>query len=283
MTSAVEHPAVLEVVRALEREKRISLSVVGVDRHGRVDPRQVEEMLRDDTVLVTLMLANNEVGTLQPVAEVAVMCRERGICCHTDAAQAMGKVPVDTAVLGVDLLSVAGHKVYAPKGIGVLYVRQGVTIAPQILGAGHERGLRAGTENVLEMVGLGAACELVQSEEATEGEWLSSLRERLLTLLRGGFEGLVVHGDPRHRLPNTLSVAFPGTDANRLLTRLAEEVAASAGAACHAGEINVSHVLDAMGVDAEIALSTVRLSVGRFTTKEEVDEAAAVILGAMGG
>lgn len=283
VTSAVEHPAVLEVVRALEREKRISLSVVGVDRHGRVDPRQVEEMLRDDTVLVTLMLANNEVGTLQPVAEVAVMCRERGICCHTDAAQAMGKVPVDTAVLGVDLLSVAGHKVYAPKGIGVLYVRQGVTIAPQILGAGHERGLRAGTENVLEMVGLGAACELVQSEEATEGEWLSSLRERLLTLLRGGFEGLVVHGDPRHRLPNTLSVAFPGTDANRLLTRLAEEVAASAGAACHAGEINVSHVLDAMGVDAEIALSTVRLSVGRFTTEEEVDEAAAVILGAMGG
>jgi cysteine desulfurase len=282
VTSAVEHPAVLEVVRALEREKRISLSVVGVDRHGRVDPRQVEEMLRDDTVLVTLMLANNEVGTLQPVAEVAVMCRERGICCHTDAAQAMGKVRVDTAVLGVDLLSVAGHKVYASKGIGVLYVRQGVTIAPQILGAGHERGLRAGTENVLEMVGLGAACELVQSEEATEGEWLSSLRERLLTLLRGGFEGLVVHGDPRHRLPNTLSVAFPGTDANRLLTRLAEEVAASAGAACHAGEINVSHVLDAMGVDAEIALSTVRLSVGRFTTEEEVDEAAAVILGAIG-
>jgi cysteine desulfurase len=194
----------------------------------------------------------------------------------------MGKVRVDTAVLGVDLLSVAGHKVYAPKGIGVLYVRQGVTIAPQILGAGHERGLRAGTENVLEMVGLGAACELVQSEEATEGEWLSSLRERLLTLLRGGFEGLVVHGDPRHRLPNTLSVAFPGTDANRLLTRLAEEVAASAGAACHAGEINVSHVLDAMGVDAEIALSTVRLSVGRFTTEEEIDEAAAVILGAIG-
>jgi len=282
VTSAVEHPAVLEVVRALEREGRILLSVVGVDRYGRVDPRQVEEVLRDDTILVTLMLANNEVGALQPVAEVASMCRQRSVVCHTDAAQAVGKVPVDVAMLGVDMLSVAGHKLYAPKGIGALYLRQGVKIVPQILGAGHERGFRAGTENVLEMVGLGAACELVHSEEATEGEWLSSLRERLLTLLREGVEGLVVHGDPRQRLPNTLSVAFPGIDATELLTRLADEVAASAGAACHAGEVNVSHVLGAMGVATETALSTIRLSVGRFTTEEEIDRAAALILEATG-
>ena len=282
VTSAVEHPAVLEVVRALEREGRISLTVVGVDGYGRVDSSEVEQALRDDTILVTLMLANNEVGTLQPVAEVASVCRQRGVVCHTDAAQAVGKVPVDVARLGVDLLSVAGHKLYAPKGIGALYVRNGVKIVPQILGAGHERGLRAGTENVLEMVGLGAACELIHSEEATEGEWLSSLRERLLRLLRGGVVGLVEHGDPCHRLPNTLSVALPGIDANELLTRLSDEVAASAGAACHAGEVNVSHVLGAMRVDPEIALSTVRLSVGRFTTEEEIDRAAEMILEATG-
>ncbi len=278
VTSAVEHPAVSEVVRALEREGRISLSIVGVDQYGRVDPSDVQRALRDETVLVTLMLANNEVGTLQAVAEVAGMCRERGVSCHTDAAQAVGKVPVNVAVLGVDMLSVAGHKLYAPKGIGALYVRQGVDIVPQILGAGHERGLRAGTENVLEMVGLGTACELVHLEEATEEEWLSSLCERLRTQLRRGVEDLVEHGDPKHRLPNTLSVAFPGVDATELLTRLSDRVAASAGAACHSGEVNVSHVLDAMGIDPEIALSTVRLSVGRFTTEEEVDEAAAVIL-----
>lgn len=283
VTSAVEHPAVSEVVRALDREGRISLSIVGVDQYGRVDPSDVQQALRDETVLVTLMLANNEVGTLQPVAEIAAICRERGICCHSDAAQAVGKVPVDVAVLGVDMLSVAGHKLYAPKGIGALYVRQGVEVVPQILGANHERGLRAGTENVLEMVGLGAACELVRSGEATEGERLSSLRERLLTQLRRGVEGLVEHGDPQYRLPNTLSVAFPGIDATELLTRLADQVAASAGAACHSGEVHVSHVLGAMGVDPEIALSTIRLSVGRFTPEEEVDEAAAVILGAIGG
>jgi cysteine desulfurase len=278
VTSAVEHPAVLEVVRALEREGRISLSAVAVDRRGRVDPRQVEKALRDDTILVTVMLANNEVGSLQPVAEVAAMCRRRGIPSHTDAAQAVGKIPVSVADLGVDLLSVAGHKLYAPKGIGALFVREGVEIVPQIVGAAHERGLRAGTENVLEIVGLGAACELVRSEEATEGAWLSSLRQRLLELLRSRVEGLVEHGDPSHRLPNTLSVAFPGVDANELLTRLADKVAASAGAACHSGGVNVSHVLAAMGVDPEVARSTVRLSVGRFTTEEEIDEAAVLIL-----
>jgi cysteine desulfurase len=282
VTSAVEHPAVLEVVHALEREGRVSLSVVGVDQYGRVDPSDVQEALQDETVLVTLMLANNEVGTLQPVAEVAAVCRENGICCHTDAAQAVGKVPVNAAMLGVDMLSVAGHKMYAPKGIGALYLRRGVKIVPQILGAGHERGLRAGTENVLEMVGLGAACELVRLEAATEEEWLSSLRERLLVRLQNGVEDLVEHGDPRHRLPNTLSVAFPGVDATKLLTRLADQVAASAGAACHAGEVSVSRVLHAMGVDPEIALSTVRLSVGRFTTEEEVDRAADAIVEAVG-
>ena len=278
ITSAVEHPAVLEVVLALENEGRISLSIVGVDRFGRVDPAAVASALRDDTMLVSLMLANNEVGTLQPVAELAFLCRERGVAMHTDAAQAVGKVPVDVGELGVDLLSVAGHKLYAPKGVGALYVRDGVEITPQIRGAAHERGLRAGTENVLLAAGLGAACELAGAEVEAEQERLAGLRNRLLELFHEGFTGVVEHGDPANRLPNTLSVAFPGVDASRLLVDLGDEVAASAGAACHSEGVAVSHVLEAMGVDEATARSTVRFSVGRFTTEEDIDRAAALIV-----
>jgi cysteine desulfurase len=278
VTSAVEHPAVLEVVLALEIEGRIALSIVGVDRHGRVDPAAVAAAMRGDTIMVSLMVANNEVGTLQPVPEVAALCRERGVVLHTDAAQAVGKVPVDVNALGVDLLSVAGHKLYAPKGVGALFVRDGVELAPQIRGAGHERGLRAGTESVLLAKGLGAACELVRREPAVAREQLCGLRDRLTAQLRGGCPDLVEHGDPEHRLPNTLSVAFPGVDAGTLLDSLGDEVAASAGAACHAGAATVSHVLQAMGIAPEIAASTVRLSVGRFTTADEVDRAAGLIL-----
>lgn len=278
ITSAVEHPAVLEVVLALENEGRISLSIVGVDPFGRVDPAAVASALRDDTTLVSLMLANNEVGTLQPVAELAFLCRERGVAMHTDAAQAVGKVPVDVGELGVDLLSVAGHKLYAPKGVGALYVRDGVEITPQIRGAAHERGLRAGTENVLLAAGLGAACELAGAEVEAEQERLAGLRNRLLGLFQEGFTGVVEHGDPANRLPNTLSVAFPGVDASRLLVDLGDEVAASAGAACHSEGVAVSHVLEAMGVDEATARSTIRFSVGRFTTEEEIERAAEKVL-----
>jgi cysteine desulfurase len=278
VTSAVEHPAVLEVVRALERQGRIDLTVVGVDALGRVDAATVASALRGDTVLVSLMLANNEVGTLQPVAEVAAVCRERGVLVHTDAAQAVGKIAVDVAALGVDLLTVAGHKLYGPKGVGALYVRNGVAIAPQIRGAGHERGLRAGTENVLLAVGLGAACELANSEIAAEADGLRSLRDRLSALLKTGFPSMLEHGDPGNRLPNTLSVAFPGIDAATLLSELGDEVAASAGAACHADGVQVSHVLQSMGVEPDLARATVRLSVGRFTTTAEVERAAGLIL-----
>ncbi len=278
ITSAVEHPAVLEVVLALEMEGRISLTVVGVDRQGRVDPEEVAAAIRPDTVLVTLMLANNEVGTLQPVGEVAAVCRDRGVACHTDAAQAVGKIPVDVAELGVDLLSVAGHKLYAPKGIGALFLRRGTVVEPLIRGAGHEMGLRAGTENILEEVGLGVACEIVHDELGDELPRLQALRDRLDQRLRDGCPDLVVHGDPKERLPNTLSVALPGVDASGLLSVLGDEVAASLGAACHADLVKVSHVLHAMGVDTSTARSTIRLSVGRFTTEEEIDEAAARIL-----
>lgn len=278
VTSAVEHPAVLEVVLALECEGLIASTMIGVDRSGRVDPDEVVRSLRPDTALVTLMLANNEVGTLQPVAELAAACRERGVLLHTDAAQAVGKVPVDVRRLGVDLMSVAGHKLYAPKGIGALYVRCGVAIEPLIRGAGHELGRRAGTESVLLAAGLGSACAIVRDELASEGERLRDLRHRLEHRLRAGLPVLVVHGHPTDRLPNTLSAALPGVHAHRLLERLGDRVAASPGSACHADKVQVSHVLAAMGVDAATALSTIRLSVGRFTTEAEVDRAATLII-----
>ena len=278
ITSAVEHPAVLEVVLGLEIEGRIELTVVGVDNFGRVDPEAVSAALRDDTVLVSLMLANNEVGTLQPVRDVAVLCRERGVAIHTDAAQAVGKVPVDVTELGVDLLSVAGHKLYAAKGVGALYVREGVEILPQIRGAGHERGRRAGTENVLLAVGLGLACKLARDDVAEERVRLANLRERLTTGLRAGCGDLVEHGHPDERLPNTLSVALPGRNANRLVGDLAEDLAVSAGSACHSGATMISYVLQAMGIEPELARATVRLSVGRFTTEEEIDRAVELIL-----
>jgi len=280
--SAVEHPAVLEVVLALECEGRIELSIVGVDQWGRVDPDEVVGSLRPDTVLVTIMLANNEVGTVQPVAELAARCRERGVLVHADAAQAVGKIPVDVGRLGIDLLSVAGHKLYAPKGVGALYVRRGVAIEPLIRGAGHERGRRAGTESLLMAVGLGAACAIVRAELADETNRLSRLRDRLESRLRAGVPGLVVHGHPRQRLPNTLSVALPAVHAHRLLERLGDRVAASPGSACHADKVQVSHVLSAMGVDPATALSTIRLSVGRFTTEDEVDRAAELVLAEVG-
>ena len=280
VTSAVEHPAVLATARALERAGRIRLTVVGVDRSGRADPDEVARALAPDTVLVSLMLANNEVGTLQPVAEVAEACRRRGVLVHTDAAQAVGKVPVDAAALGVDLLTVAGHKLYAPKGVGVLVVRRGVAIEPMILGAGHERGLRAGTENVPGIVGLGAACELVRRDLAGETPRLAALRDTLEASLADGFPGLVLHGHRELRLPNTASVAFPGVDANALLGALAEEVAASAGAACHTGATHPSAVLTAMGVDAATAMATVRFSLGRFTTAAEIEAGARLVLAA---
>jgi selenium donor protein len=274
VTSAVEHPAVLEPLRALERAGRISLSIVGVDHDGRVDPAAMIGALRSDTVLVSLMLANNEVGTLQPVADVAAACRDRGIVVHTDAAQAVGKIPVAVDDLGVDLLTVAGHKLYAPKGVGALYVRSGVRLEPLIRGAGHEMGLRAGTENVLEAVGLGAACALVAAEIADEGPRLAALRDDLRQRLGDAVGDVIEHGSRDGRLPNTLSVAFPGVDAGLLLGRLSDEVAASAGAACHAEDVEVSHVLAAMGVETVTALATVRFSVGRFTTGDDIARGA---------
>ena len=278
ITTAVEHPAVLEVVRELETRGAIRLTILPVDGKGKVDPDRLARALARDTVLVTVMLANNEVGTLQPIREIVAHCRKAGVLVHTDAAQAVGKIPVDVNDLGVDLLSVAGHKLYGPKGIGALYIRAGTAIHPILRGAGHEAGLRAGTENILEQVGLGAACSLVTADLAEEVPRLQALRDGLAETLRTGYPGLVEHGDREDRLPNTLSVAFPGVDAGLLLTRLEDVVGASAGAACHADAVEPSHVLAAMGVGITDSMGTVRLSLGRFTTAGEVEEGARRLL-----
>ena len=276
VTSAIEHPAVLEPCALLE-EDGWAVTRVGVDGEGRVDPADVAAAITDGTVLVSVMHANNEVGTLQDVAEIARLAHERGVLVHTDAAQSAGKVPVDVAVLGVDFLTLAGHKLYAPKGVGALWIRSGLALPPLLRGASHEAGRRAGTENVLEIVGLGKACEVAARRLASDARRFEELRERLAEELAREAPGLR-RNSPRLRcLPNTLSLSFPGVDASALLAEVGEKVAASAGAACHAAGVEVSSVLRAMRVPEEVAMGTVRFSVGRGTTPAMVDEAARVV------
>lgn len=277
VTSAVEHPAVLQPCLRL-REDGWDVTIVEVDAHGRVDPRVVARALRDDTALVSIMLANNEVGTLQPVAEIARIARARGVVVHTDAAQAAGKIPVDVGALGVDLLTLAGHKFYATKGVGALYVRSGTPIAPVLVGADHERGLRPGTENVPAIVGLGEAARLARARLPQAEPRLRSLRDALHTALVAGVPGLELNGDPEHRLPNTLNVSFPRASGRALLAAAAADVAASLGSACHAESEAVSGVLAAMGIGYERALGAVRLSVGAYTTEEEVRHAGRALV-----
>jgi cysteine desulfurase len=272
VTSTVEHPAVSEVCRHLEAYG-VQTTAVGVDRHGRVDPDAIAAAMRPDTFLVTVMLANNEVGTLQPIAEIAALARSRGILSHTDCAQAVGKVPVRMADLGVDMISLAGHKLYGPKGIGALVLGPGVTLPNLMFGANHEQGRRPGTENVLEIVGLGMACEVAGASLQPEGQRQAALRDRLAAALLAQVPDAVVNGHPRDRLPNTLSISFPGRVAGDILALL-PDVALSAGAACHSSGVHVSHVLSAMGIPVSVAVGTIRASVGRMTTVAEIDDAA---------
>ncbi|MGI5864089.1 MAG: cysteine desulfurase family protein [Myxococcales bacterium] len=277
VTSAVEHPATVRPCELLEGEG-VEVTRLPVDSDGRVDASMAQGVVRGDTALVTVMLAQNETGTLMPVAELARLAHERGALIHTDAAQAVGKIPTRVDELGVDLMSIAGHKLYASKGVGALYVRRGVRLAPLLVGAGHERGLRPGTENVAAIVGLGAACELAADLEA-EANRQRALRDALWASLSAAVPGLRLNGHPTERLPNTLNVSFPDVHGSAVLAA-APEVAASTGSACHAGAETPSAVLTAMGIDAPTALGAVRLSLGRFATREQVDAAAQALVGA---
>lgn len=277
--SAIEHPAVAAPAAAL-RNQGWEVSVVPVDAHGRVSAATVEQALRPDTALVSVMHANNEVGTLQPVADIAAITRQRGILLHTDAAQSVGKLPVTVDALGVDLLTIAGHKFSAPKGIGALYVRTGTPIRSILHGADQEHGLRPGTENVALIVALGAAAALASAELPSLTDRLRALRDRLHARLADGVPGLQLNGHPELRLPNTLHVSFPGVSGRGLLAEDADRVAASVGSACHSEHDAVSGVLAAMGIDATRASGAVRLSVGRTTKGADVDEAAEALIAA---
>jgi len=277
--SSVEHPAVTAPAMAL-RDQGWDLSVVEVDEYGRLSAEAVERELRPDTALVSVMHANNEVGTLQPIAKIAEITRPRGILLHTDAAQSAGKLPVNVDALGVDLLTLAGHKFSAPKGVGALYVRTGAPIRSILHGADQERGLRPGTENVALIVALGAAAALALASLPSLSDHLRSLRDRLHARLETGVPGLRLNGHPEHRLPNTLHVSFPGASGRALLAAASNTVAASVGSACHSEHDTVSGVLAAMGLDAARASGAVRLSVGRPTKPEDVDRAAAALVAA---
>jgi cysteine desulfurase NifS/selenium donor protein len=276
ITSAVEHPAVTEVCRHLETEG-FRVSVLPVDGTGLVDPAEVEKAITPATILITIMHANNEVGTIEPIREIAELARRRGVLVHTDAAQSIGKIPVAVDDLGVDLLSIAGHKLYAPKGVGALYIRTGVTLEKLIFGADHERGWRAGTENVLEIVGLGKACELVHEQLAERAAHMRALRDRLHEGIAAKITDLRLNGHPEKRLPNTLSLSFRGTEANAILSELTG-VAASAGAACHADEVQMSATLEAMKVPVDFAMGTIRFSTGVMLSETETDRAVDAVV-----
>jgi len=268
ITSAIEHPAVLEVCAYLE-QNGFRVTYLTVDEFGRVDPTDVESAITPETILISIMHANNEVGTIQPIQEIARIAHSHNILIHTDAAQSIGKIPVDVDELGVDLLSVAGHKLYAPKGIGALYMRTGTSIGKLIHGASHERNLRAGTENVLEIAGLGKACALISENLPGYTDHMKEQRDLLEKEIVTRFPWAKVNGHSEHRLPNTSSISFRHLEANTILAELVG-VAASAGAACHADQVDVSHVLEAMRLPVDYAMGTIRFSVGRFTTKEEI-------------
>ena len=275
ITTAVEHPAVTEVCRYLEG-RGCRITYLPVDQYGLVDPQQVAEAITSDTLLVSIMHANNEVGTLMPIAEIAEIAHRHGALMHSDCAQSIGKIPVKVDDLGVDLLSVAGHKLYAPKGIGALYVCPGVELEKLLHGANHEGDRRAGTENVIHMAGLGQACDLIERNLPEYTRHMAAMRDRLERGLLDSGADARINGHPEKRLPNTCSIAFRGLEADRILANL-PTVAASAGAACHSDRVEVSHVLAAMGVPTEYAMGTLRLSVGRYTTEDEIDRAVTEI------
>jgi cysteine desulfurase len=279
ITSRIEHPAVINTCRYLEERLGFRVTYLPVDGFGLLAPEDVRRAITRDTILITVMHANNEVGTVEPIEEIGEIAMEREVLFHTDAAQSCGKIEVDVERLKVDLLAIAGHKLYAPKGVGALFIRGGSQIDPLIHGAGQERGRRAGTENVPYIVGLGVACELARHALPKYTTKVKHLRDRLHTkIIEGLGESKVrLNGHPERRLPNTLDIGIQGIVGEELLSRI-PEVAASTGAACHAGSTEPSSVLLEMGVERELALGALRLSLGRYTTEKEIDMAGELIV-----
>jgi cysteine desulfurase len=272
ITMATEHKAVLNSSKRLASQG-FTVTYVRMHPDGLVDLDDLKAALTDKTLIVSIMAANNEIGVLQPMAEIGRLCHERGALLHTDAAQATGKIPLDVEAMQIDLLSIAGHKMYAPKGVGALYVRRRGTpldLVPIIDGGGHEGGLRSGTLNVPGIVGLGKACEICRQEMPEESRRLAALRDRLKEGLLAGLEGIHINGSLEHRLPNNLSVSFPGIDLPTLMGAVSD-VALSSGSACSSGKPEPSYVLQALGVSEEVANTPLRFGLGRYTTEEEID------------
>ncbi|MDD3471936.1 MAG: cysteine desulfurase family protein [Syntrophaceae bacterium] len=276
ITSAIEHPAILEPLKHLEALGLI-VDYLKVDEFGCVDPSDVESCIDENTILITIMHSNNEVGSIQPIKEIGIIARANQIPFHTDASQSVGKVQCMVDELGVDMLTVAGHKLYAPKGVGALYVRQGVELRNLLYGAGQEGGRRPGTENVCGIVGLGKACEIAQKDLQRNLVKIGKLRDRFKKSLMEKISDLKLNGHPQRSLPNTLNISFKGVEANRILEEIGLEVAASSGAACHSDHIEISYVLDAMKVPIEYAKGALRFSLGKFNTEQEIDHAANVV------
>jgi cysteine desulfurase len=282
--SAIEHDAVIKTAEQLAEDGRCAVTVVGCDASGCVDPAAVASAVREDTVLVSVMLANNEVGTVQDVARIASLVRERNprVVVHTDAVQALGKLPLSARELGVDLLSVSAHKVYGPKGVGALFVRQGVVVSPQISGGGHERARRSGTENVPGIVGFGVAASLVSAERDAEMQRLGALSARLSAIVASGVPDAVLTAASAPRLSSFATFAFPGVSTEVLLTLLDSwDVCASGGSACSSGAHMPSHVLVAMGYPPALAAGALRCTLGRSTTAADVDRAGDLIVRAV--
>lgn len=276
ITTAIEHPAITNPCMYLMGQG-YDITFLPVNATGQVDPAAVKNAIRPTTILISVMHANNETGTIQPIKEIGKIARNAGVLFHTDAAQSAGKIPAKVSSLYVDFLSLAGHKMYAPKGVGALFIRNGMKLEPFMHGAGQESGRRAGTENVMFAVALGQACALAQTLMPAYSEAIKRLRDRLHELLIAGIPALVLNGHPSMRLPNTLNVSLPGVDGGALLEAV-PAICASTGAACHDRSVSLSHVLAAMGISKEIGRCAIRLTLGRENTEEEIDRAAQMIV-----
>jgi cysteine desulfurase len=273
ITSSTEHRAVLDTAKALEAKRGVKVTYLPVDKHGLVSPDDVRNAITDKTILISIMLANNEIGTINPIKEIGKIAKEKGVLFHCDATQGVGKIPVDVQEMGIDLMSFSAHKIYGPKGVGALYVRKKaprVRIAAQMDGGGHERGMRSGTLPVPLIVGFGKACELCEQEMAAEASRLAAMRDRLYTGIMNALEDVYLNGHPTQRLPHNLNLSFAYVEGESLLMGM-KEIALSSGSACTSATLEPSYVLRALGVGSDLAHSSIRFGLGRFNTEEEID------------